>query len=135
MYGRAFVAADAFPKDGIISIARKLRILNALRESEVRHVVAPITRTENPHIIMLKWQTLTLEHPAASVPRNTPKPVRQRKSFLVVVCIWALVLQTECDRSSLASGIVSAPRKGVLAPCHVSQMTFCHAVAVTAADS
>ena len=35
VYGRAFVAADAFPKDGIISIARKLRILNALREPEV----------------------------------------------------------------------------------------------------
>lgn len=36
VYGRAFVAADAFSKDGIISIARKLRILNALREPEVR---------------------------------------------------------------------------------------------------
>ena len=35
MYGRAFVAVDAFPKDGIIAIARKLRILNALREPEV----------------------------------------------------------------------------------------------------
>ena len=40
MYGRAFVAADAFPKDGIISIARKLRILNALREPEVRNTGA-----------------------------------------------------------------------------------------------
>ena len=35
VYGRAFVPADAFPKDGIITVARKLRILNALREPSV----------------------------------------------------------------------------------------------------
>ena len=35
VYGRAFVPADGLPKDAIISVARKLRILNALREPEV----------------------------------------------------------------------------------------------------
>mmetsp|Transcript_15272 Transcript_15272/g.46155 ORF Transcript_15272/g.46155 Transcript_15272/m.46155 type:complete len:862 (+) Transcript_15272:225-2810(+) len=34
-YGRAFVPAGGFPRDGIVSVVRRLRILNALREPEV----------------------------------------------------------------------------------------------------
>jgi hypothetical protein len=39
VYGRAFVPADALPKDAIVTVAHKLRILNALRETEVRENV------------------------------------------------------------------------------------------------
>lgn len=42
-YGRAFVAADDFPRYGIISVVRKLRILNALRVPEVG---IPLTSTQ-----------------------------------------------------------------------------------------
>ncbi len=34
-YGRAFCAADAFPRDRIVTVCRQLRILNALREPDV----------------------------------------------------------------------------------------------------
>ena len=34
-YGRAFCAADAVPRDAILSVARNLRILNALRAPDV----------------------------------------------------------------------------------------------------
>ena len=40
VYGRAFVPADALPKDAIVSAARKLRILNTLREPEARSALA-----------------------------------------------------------------------------------------------
>ena len=34
-YGRAFCAADALPRDAILVVARRLRILNALRSPAI----------------------------------------------------------------------------------------------------
>ena len=38
-YGRAFVPAGGFPRDGIVGVVRRLRLLNAMREPSVRRVV------------------------------------------------------------------------------------------------
>jgi hypothetical protein len=35
-YGRAFVPAGGFPRDGIVGVVRRLRLLNAMREPLVR---------------------------------------------------------------------------------------------------
>ena len=35
-YGRVFVVAGAFPRDGIVSVVRRLRVLNAMRDASVR---------------------------------------------------------------------------------------------------
>ena len=34
-YGRAFVPAGGFPRDGIVGVVRRLRLLNAMREPSV----------------------------------------------------------------------------------------------------
>ena len=37
-YGRAFVPAGGFPRDGIVGVVRRLRLLNAMREPSVSPV-------------------------------------------------------------------------------------------------